>query len=99
VNRQSEIITSLLENGWAEDGKSSYRSFKIITTESYPLAGAVIHQGGRPRFNKGNWKVTVGKFTTYFYLPEDGKPSNQWIGNHFNNTNLDGIKSKAVELK
>lgn len=28
-----------------------------------------------------------------------GKPSIQWLGNHFKNTNLEGIKTKAVELK
>lgn len=99
VNKQSEIISYLLENGWAEDGKSSSRSYKIITTASYPLPGAIIHQGNRPRFIKGNWKVTVGKFTTYFYLPENGKPSNQWLGNHFNNSDIEGIKSKAEGLK
>lgn len=98
VNNQNEIINYLLENNWTEDGKSQASSFKIITQNSYPLAGAIIHQGNRPRFQKNDWYVTVGKLTTYFYKPEKNIKSYQWQSFYFKNNEIDNIKNKANEL-
>ena len=68
---QDRVIEMLVRRGFAVDGKTRTETYKIITQQSYPLAGAVITQGGRPRFKKGKWKVTVGKNTTVIYrLPD-----------------------------
>jgi hypothetical protein len=96
-NNQDDIIKYLLDIGWVEDGVSSSNSYKIITQNSYPLAGAIINVGNRPRFKKGDWKVTVGKSTTYFYKPEVNKDRNLWDGFHFNNSSIEDIKLKASE--
>lgn len=96
--KQDEIINWLLQNKWTSKGNSQASSYKIITVDSYPLAGAIIHQGNRPRFQKGDWFVTVGKFTTYFYNPEKGKQSYQWQSFYFKNNEIENIKNKANEL-
>lgn len=66
-------IEILVENGFVPDGRTQSETFKIITSRSYPLAGALVTLGGRLRFSHSthNLKVTVGKRTVCFYDVEN----------------------------
>ena len=91
MDNQKRVIATLLENNWYDDGLTAARQYKIITQDSYPLAGGTIKQGGKPRMKKCDWKVSVGKRTTYFYRREKGKPYYEWEGKGFPTKNIDDI--------
>ena len=87
------VISTLLENGWVENGRTVSEQVRIPTSRS-PIfgkcGGELATFGGRLRFVKGNRKCTVGKRTTYFYdsdNPEGGKP--------FNTKDFDEITSEC----
>jgi hypothetical protein len=97
MDNQSVVINELIDNNWEADGNTISKSYKIITQKSYPLSGALITQGGRPRFRKGHWKVTVGKRTTYFYQLDKNKQVNN--GHHFSTTkDIDKIRQFANSI-
>jgi len=64
---QAEIISYLRVSGWEEDGETYSQTYKLITAKSYPLAGALVTTGGKPRFKKADWKIGVGPNTTIIY--------------------------------
>lgn len=93
VNSMEIVISALLENGWAEDGKTVEEMIRIPTARSpvYGKCGGELATfGGRLRFAKNDRKCTVGKRTTYFYdkiNPENGKA--------FNTKDIDGITKES----
>ncbi len=92
-NSMELVISALLENGWAENGRTISEQVRIPTSRSPVFGksgGELATFGGRLRFAKENRKCTVGKRTTYFYdsdNPEAGKP--------FSTNDLDGITSEC----
>ena len=87
----NKVIELLKAQDWAEAGYTHQRNYRIITANSYPLAGAEIKSGGHPRFTKGDWRVSVGKRITYFFKPDKSKPYYQWAGCQFKTSDLCGI--------
>jgi len=76
-----EIVERFLKSkGWREIGYTESKTFKIITRKTYPLSGALITTGGKPRYERGKWRVTIGKRNTHFYKPEKGKDYTEWAG-------------------
>lgn len=49
----------LKSKGWQSAGYTHQERYRIITKESYPLPGAEITTGGKPRYKKGQWMVSV----------------------------------------
>ena len=92
------VIDLLLRNGWEENGRTGLQSFKVITKESYPLAGGIMNLGNRLRFKKGDWKVTVGKQTTFFYHPKVGTSYLDEGNKHLRTGDITQIKSIIEEL-
>jgi len=81
----------------------------LITTKSYPLAGAEVTTGGKIRFRKGDWKVGVGLITTVIYRrPENPEKVatrrgmvftfQDWDMFSFKTRDKDQIKAKLKEL-
>ncbi len=66
-DNQDKVIELLKQDGWQSAGNTYIDSYKIITAKSYPLAGAIITTGGKPKFEKNGWTACVGKKTTTFY--------------------------------
>lgn len=99
MDNQTKVIELLTTSGWLPNGYTSERSYKMITTESYPLAGALVHSGGHPRFMKGDWKVSVGKRIVYFYKPDKDTPYHKWIGVNYATKDLRAIEEKILEVK
>lgn len=64
-----KVIELLKEYGFTESGTTRLNSFRT-TSYVYP-GGSVITLGGRLRFTRGNWIVTVGKRTTCISLKPD----------------------------
>jgi len=65
-----DTIQLILDHGYVEDGHTRGQAYKVVTKESYPLPGKVIHAKGRLRFKRRDdpdKRVTVGKITTNFY--------------------------------
>lgn len=89
VEKAIELITRY---SWQEAGQSRSEAYKVITVKSYPLAGGIVNLGGRPRFRNGEWMVTVGKQTTYFYKPDRGKDMAYWDSARFRTKDLLGIE-------
>lgn len=102
---QAELIGYLVKNGWEDDGQTHSERYRLITKASYPLAGAEVTTGGKPRFRKGDWKIGVGSNTTVIYR----KPENpervathrgkvftfqDWDMYSFNTRDQDQIKAK-----
>lgn len=73
-----KAIEILIENGFIPDGRTQSETFKIITSKSYPLAGALVTLGGRLRFSNSahNLKATVGKRTICLYDVKNGIAGN-----------------------
>jgi hypothetical protein len=107
------VIMLILSYGFVDDGNTMIETYKIITQNSYPLPGAIVTAGGRKRFKNGEWKVTIGKFTTYFYkIPENpdtvkgqgrlaGKAvmtGRDWITFRFRTKDMKEIENKLSEL-
>lgn len=64
-----EVIELLIKNGFAESGATRVQRYQ---TASFAFGGgSIVTTGGRLRFTKGNWIVTVGKKTTCFSLKPD----------------------------
>lgn len=60
-----QVIDVLTKHGWVEDGVTIRQSYR---THSFAFGGGpIVHTGGRRRFKKGDWKVTVGKRTVCFF--------------------------------
>lgn len=70
-SNQDRVIEMLVRRGFAADGETFSQAYKIVTQQSYPLAGGLVTTGGKPRFRKGKWKVGVGKITTTIYRKPD----------------------------
>jgi len=96
--KQRFVIELLQAFGWEEDGHSREQHFKVITHQSYPLAGGLMTLGGRPRLKRGAWKVTVGKVTTYFYKPGPGD-FYSWEGHRVPTKDFEEVQRLAIELK
>ena len=66
-------IEELVHIGFEHDGETWGECYKIITTSSYPLPGAIVNIPPRVRLKLPGtiWKVTVGKITTNFYTVEN----------------------------
>lgn len=64
-----KVQEMLLADGWEPAGETNSANYRIITKESYPLPGATICSGGKPRFKKNGWICAVGKRTVKFYMP------------------------------
>ena len=95
MSRVDEVIEQLVAAGFAADGHTATETHKIITAQSYPLAGQVITTGGRARFARGSLYCTVGKRTVYFYTRERGKDPEQ--GRAFQTSDDEGIRRFIVE--
>lgn len=99
------VIAYLLENGWAVDGTSQSVEVPV------GLEG-VVRLGGRRRFAKADWKVTVGLYTVTFYqigpveYPKRGPHGSvYWVPGlgavnrtNFDTKRLDRIKRHAEKL-
>jgi hypothetical protein len=60
----NEVIEILKQNGFTEAGATRIQSYR---THSFAFGGGpIVTTGGRLRFTKGNWIVTVGKRTVCF---------------------------------
>jgi hypothetical protein len=70
--KMDEVIKLLLSAGYMADGVTLSESYKVITANSYPLAGSIVTTGGRKRFSlpNTNKRVTVGKRVVCFYEKE-----------------------------
>lgn len=72
-----EVIKMLLEAGWEQDGQTAQQMVRIPTTD-YPVYGGIggklVKTGGRLRLclPGTDYRVTVGKITTYFYQVPNG---------------------------
>jgi hypothetical protein len=72
-------IAALKAAGFVEAGSTNPIHYKVITVNSYPLAGALVDGPGRQRFCRHDgWKCTVGKRTVYFYKPKEGEGSRSY---------------------
>lgn len=101
---QAELIAFLLANGWQDDGQTYSETYKIITAKSYPLAGALVTTGGKPRFAKNGWKIGVGVNTTVIYRrpdnPETIKGAGKMAGRDiltFRDWEMYNIKTRDIE--
>ena len=110
---QVELIEYLVANGWEDDGQTHSERYRIITKASYPLAGAEVTTGGKPRFRKGDWKIGVGANTTVIYRRPKNPETITGVGRiagrrvltfrdwdmfSFNTKNQNSIKVKLKEL-
>lgn len=111
---QAELINYLVANNWVEDGQTYSERYRLITAKSYPLAGAEVTTGGKPRFKKGNWKIGVGPNTTVIYR-KPGNPEtiagvgrmagrriltfHDWEMYNFKTRDLAQIEAKLGELR
>lgn len=70
IDHKAKAIEALLSNGWKANGQTMQQTFRVGTVET-PIYGGIggklVTTGGRDRFVKGHWSVTVGKRTTYFW--------------------------------
>ena len=66
------VIELLKEYGFEEAGTTRINSFR---TTNIGYGGSIITLGGRLRYTKGNWIVTVGKRTTCLSLKPDNPES------------------------
>lgn len=96
--KQDFVIDLLKALGWTDAGESRTQTFRLITHESYPLPGAEVTTGGRPRFAKGAWRVTVGKVSTYFYRPDWSKEFWQWEGRRVKTKDAAEVERVAKEV-
>lgn len=96
---QTFIIELLQSYGWKDDGTTFSQTYKVITHQSYPLAGGIVTTGGKPRLvsPNGTMKVGVGKNTTYFYVPEPGKEYWQWQGWSFKTRDREAIQQFVLD--
>jgi hypothetical protein len=75
ANRAMEnVIQKLKELGWQENGETMKREFRM-PTQKVPLygksGGELVTLGGRQRFKRGDYFVTVGGKTTFFYKKDN----------------------------
>lgn len=113
VQHQTELIRHLIENGWSAEGFTRSETYKIITKDSYPLAGGIVTTGGKPRFIKDGWWVAVGVRTTVIYKkpdePETMKGAGRlagkeiytfkdWESYNINTKEVDKVKGKLIQL-
>lgn len=67
-SNMDNAIEILVSSGFSPNGYTMQETFKIITSRSYPLAGALVKLGGRPRFtHECGLKATVGERTVCLY--------------------------------
>lgn len=64
-----EVIEILKEYGFIDSGTTRINSFR--TASHGHGGGSVVTLGGRLRFTRGNWLITVGKRTTCISLKPD----------------------------
>lgn len=106
---QAELIEYLTANGWEDDGETHSEQYRLITSQSYPLAGAEVTTGCKPRFKKKGWKIGVGVITTVIYRrPENPErvathrgmvfTFKDWDMFSFNTKDQGQIKAKLKEL-
>lgn len=73
ISAKEKVIEMLFDNGWSAGGHTQTETVRIPTVKS-PLfgkgGGELATFGGRPRFllPDSDWRVTVGKITTFFYV-------------------------------
>lgn len=111
--QQIGLIDYLVANGWESDGETFSERYRLITKKSYPLAGAEVTTGGKPRLRKNGWKIGVGARTTVLYRrPENPETITgtdrmagrrvmtfqDWEMYNFNTREPDQIKAKLKEL-
>jgi hypothetical protein len=97
-----EVIELLKQAGFTEAGTTRVQSYR---THSFAFGGGpIVTTGGRLRFTKGNWIVTVGKKTTCFSLkperPETISGRGQLIGQRvmtFQDWKQDNFPTKDIE--
>lgn len=103
ADNQNKVIELLIQDGWQPNGTTYADSYKIITAKSYPLAGAIITTGGKPKYEKNGWTVCVGKRTTTFYkrpeqiehYPATRANLNGYI--NFEKWQMDSIPTKDID--
>ena len=71
---QQRAIQILLQNGWQEAGQTRSETVRVPTSRA-PVFGGIGGElrtfGGRPRFEKGHRRATVGQRTVCFYEYKD----------------------------
>lgn len=74
-----KVHEMLLADGWQEDGHTAGVHYRVVTTASYPFAGANVDIAGKARFIKNGWTCAVGKRRVKFYFKVDGVRFDYWI--------------------
>lgn len=113
IEHQAKLIKFLIDSGWVAEGYTRSETYKIITQNSYPLAGGIVTIGGKPRFIKDGWWVAVGVRTTVIYKKPD-KPETMkgtgrlagrdvytfkdWETYNINTKEVDEVKGKLIQL-
>ncbi len=89
---QQSVIEFLLSEGWSACGQTQMDTVRIGTRKSPVfggLGGELRNFGGRPRFEKGSRRVTVGPRTVCLYLFEN-KQASQF--QNFKTSQIDAIR-------
>jgi hypothetical protein len=92
-HKANTMIAILLNAGFGFSGKTRQEHVKFITKDSYPLAGALATFGGRSKFRRGDWRVTIGARTVSFYQVLEGQATNF---RNFKTSDVEGVK-KFIE--
>jgi hypothetical protein len=99
-----QVIRALLAAGFEADGTTESETVKLITRNSYPLPGKLATFGGRQRYRRGDWRVTVGPRVVFFYKPstiDRGVACMPTFGrsHRFKTSQIEAIRSRIAELE